>query len=140
MTNFGMQHDVRHAVANQSTAPSLDFGRDFGKAFQDLRMAHHAVHGHDGLDLFFVTSSANHGYRGPHGVVTPGARHLSEAYARALRPAGFRTLNWFKMTEPLPDASFDGVHYPAWTYAQLVRLLLHHLCSPIAVSDGRSKA
>ena len=140
MTNFGMQHDVRHAVANQSTAPSLDFGRDFGKAFHDLRMAHHAVHGHDGLDLFFVTSSANHGYRGPHGVVTPGARHLSEAYARALRPAGFRTLNWFKMTEPLPDASFDGVHYPAWTYAQLVRLLLHHLCSPIAVSDGRSKA
>ena len=43
LTNFGMQQHERHAVANQSTVPSLQYGRDFGKAFQDVRMAHHVV-------------------------------------------------------------------------------------------------
>ena len=74
--------------------------------------------------LVFFDSVAVHGFREPY-CTLERSRRFSAEIARALRPAGFRVLSAYGVTEARPDSAVDGMHPSDDMYFVMAQLLLN---------------
>jgi hypothetical protein len=112
--NFGIQHVMWHFSLDKAV-------RSFEKFASALR-ATGACAADD--TLVFFDSVAVHGFREPY-CTLERSRRFSAEIARALRPAGFRVLSAYGVTEARPDSAVDGMHPSDDMYFVMAQLLLN---------------